>query len=446
MNLFPPLIAMVDRPPDIPLALVAPFAFLLLLIAMMPQVRPSAKQWWDKWHPAVCIGMALLMAGFYFWKIPAGGVAVAGMLREYLSFICLMGSLYVVSGGIHLNVRGEATPLANVAFLAIGAVLANLIGTTGASMVLIRPWIRMNKIRASGYHVVFFIFLVSNVGGALTPAGNPPLFLGYLSGVPFFWLVEHVLLQWLVTVAAILMVFYLLDLRSFRRLPKNLGHDIATHSETWQFHGAANVLFLMVLVSLVFLPEAWFPARELAMVTIAAASFFLTNKEIHQRNAFTFGPFLEVAVLFFGIFGTMMPALGYLAAHGQELGFTTPFHYYFGCGALSAVLDNAPAYLNFLQLAQTTAQGLNPAAFADAHNPVAVVHILLDQQPHYVIGLSLGSVFFGAMTYIGNGPNFIVKSIAHESGVHCPTFHRYLTHYSLPVLLPILVVSGWLFL
>ncbi len=158
------------------------------------------------------------------------------------------------------------------------------------------------------------------------------------------------------------------------------------------------------------------------MVAIAAASYILTKKDLHQRNAFSFGPFKEVAVLFFGIFGTMMPALGYLAAHGQALGFTNPLQYYFGCGALSAVLDNAPAYLNFLQLAQSTAHGLNPAAFAGAHDPVAMVHVLLEQKPHYVIGLSLGSVFFGAMTYIGNGPNFMVKAIAHESGVHCPTF------------------------
>ncbi len=262
MNIIQPAFGAVEGPPDIPRALVAPFGLLLLLIALMPLTRPGLKHWWEAWYPVVSIGAALLMAGYYIWRIPAGGDAVAAMLREYISFICLMGSLYVVSGGIHIHVRGEATPMANVVFLAVGAVLANLIGTTGASMVLIRPWIRMNKIRASGYHVVFFIFIVSNVGGALTPAGNPPLFLGYLSGVPFFWLADRVICQWLVTVAAILLAFYFFDRRSFHRLPKKLAQGVAAQSESWRFDGPHNVLFLIVLVCLVLLPEGFFPAAK----------------------------------------------------------------------------------------------------------------------------------------------------------------------------------------
>ena len=445
MNLFLPALGAVEGAPDIPLALVAPFGLLLLLIAVMPLSRPAIKHWWDKFYPVVSIGLGVLVAVYYFTH-SGGGAVVGHTAREYISFICLVGSLFVVAGGIHIQVKGEATPMNNVVFLALGAVVANVIGTTGASMVLIRPWIRMNKIRVSPYHVVFFIFIVSNVGGALTPVGDPPLFLGYLSGVPFFWLIDHVIIQWLVTVAAILLAFYFFDRRSFHRLPKKMEHDIETHPETWQFDGMINVLFLLALVGTVFLPDDWFPAREAAMAGIATASYFLTKKQVHEKNAFSFGPIKEVAFLFAGIFLTMMPALGYLAAHGQSFGFTHPMQYYLSSGALSSVLDNAPTYVNFLQLAQTTALGLNPAAFAGAHDPISVVHVLLEQKPHFVVGVSLGSVFFGAMTYIGNGPNFMVKSIAHDAGVHCPTFHRYITHYSLPVLLPILVVSGWLFL
>ena len=431
---------------DIPLVLVAPFALLLLLIAVMPLAGSGVKHWWEKYYPAVSASFAALMALYYIGSVPAGGGAVAHMLRQYCSFIAMIGSLYVVAGGIHIQVKGEATPMANVVFLALGAVTANFIGTIGASMVLIRPWIRMNKIRVSAYHVVFFIFLISNVGGALLPAGNPPLFLGYLSGVPFFWLIGHVFVQWLVTVGAILLAFYILDYRNFHGLPKKVEREIETQAETWQFEGLGNLLILFAIVGTVFMPDDWFPARELVMLALAAVSYIFTKKEVHAKNTFSFGPLKEVAWLFLGIFLTMMPALGYLAEHGQSFGFIHPLQYYFTCGALSSVLDNAPAYLNFLQLAQTTAQGLNPAAFANAHDPVASVRVLLEQQPQYVVGLSLGSVFFGAMTYIGNGPNFMVNAIAHEAGVHCPTFHRYITHYSLPILLPILIISGWLFL
>jgi Na+/H+ antiporter NhaD/arsenite permease-like protein len=431
---------------DIPAVLIAPFGLLLLLIATMPLSPAGVKHLWDKYYPLVAMGLAALVALYYLARIPGGGTVVAHTAAEYFSFICLVGSLFVVAGGIHIKVKGEATPVANLVFLAIGAVVANVIGTTGASMVLIRPWIRMNKIRISSYHVVFFIFIVSNVGGALTPIGDPPLFLGYLSGVPFFWLVEHVILQWLLTVAAILAAFYVFDARSFKHMPRKLQADVRQHAETWRFDGMVNVLFLLAIIGAVFVPEKYF-LRELVMLAAAVASYRLTPKQVHEENAFSFGPIKEVAFLFIGIFATMMPALGYLELHGQEFGFVRPLHYYFSSGALSAVLDNAPTYVNFLQLAQTTAMAANPAAFAAVHgDPAATVGVLLVQQPLYVVGVSLGAVFFGAMTYIGNGPNFMVKSIAHDAGVHCPSFFGYILKYSLPILLPILALSGWLFL
>jgi Na+/H+ antiporter NhaD/arsenite permease-like protein len=292
--------------------------------------------------------------------------------------------------------------------------------------------------------VVFFIFVVSNIGGALTPIGDPPLFLGYLRGVPFFWLVEHVIVQWFVTVGFVLAAFYVIDSWSFHRMPRKLQVEAEREPETWRFEGAINVLFLGAIIGAVFLPERFF-LREAVMLGAAVASYFATPRPVHQANAFSFGPIKEVAFLFAGIFATMMPALGYLEQHGQEFGFTRPLQYYLASGALSSVLDNAPTYVNFLQLAQTTAVASNPAAFAGLAGPEAV-RALLGAQPLFVIAVSMGAVFFGAMTYIGNGPNFMVKSIAQDAGVHCPTFFGYVIRYSLPILLPILVLSGWLFL
>jgi Na+/H+ antiporter NhaD/arsenite permease-like protein len=431
---------------DIPPVLLVPFALLLLLIATMPLTPPRIKHLWEHYYPHVAIGLGAIVGAYYVLRVPAGGHLLAHTMHEYVSFIALIGSLFIVSGGIHIKVRGEATPTVNVAFLALGAIIANVIGTTGASMVLIRPWIRMNKIRISAYHVVFFIFVVSNIGGALTPIGDPPLFLGYLRGVPFFWLIDHVVEEWLFTLGLVLAAFYFFDRRSFRHMPRKLQTAVATDEETWRFDGMVNVLFLLAVIGGVFLPERFF-LREIVMLGAAAASYFLTPKKVHQENAFTFGPIKEVAFLFVGIFATMMPALGYLEEHGQEFGFHKPAQYYFASGALSAVLDNAPTYVNFLQLAQSTATAENPAAFAhlDPQSPDAV-RVLLAERPLFVIAVSLGAVFFGAMTYIGNGPNFMVKSIAHEARVHCPSFFGYVFKYSLPILLPILVLGGWLFL
>ncbi|HVU37972.1 MAG TPA: sodium:proton antiporter, partial [Opitutales bacterium] len=401
---------------------------LLLLIAAMPLAPHKQRHWWEKYYPAVSLGMGGAMAFFYLWRIPAGTGEVLHTLRDYLSFISLISSLYVVAGGIHLQVRGRATPLVNVVFLALGALLANVIGTTGASMVLIRPWLRLNKHWAAPRHVVVFIFLVSNIGGALTPIGDPPLFLGYLQGVPFFWLAGEVIVPWVGTVAAILAVFYYFDRRAFQDLPKKLERNLEAGGGSWRCDGVGNVLLLMVLVAAVFLPEAWFPVREVAMLGLAFFSWRSTPREIHRKNAFTFGPVKEVALLFFGIFLTMMPALTWIAARGESMRFSNPAGYYFACGSLSSVLDNAPTYLNFFQLIQS------------GHDGGA---LLLSRD---LVAVSLGAVFFGAMTYIGNGPNFMVKAIAQEAGVECPTFFRYITRYSLPLLLPILAVAGLVFL
>ncbi len=430
---------------DIPPALIIPFALLLLLIAVMPLMAPAVKHWWEHRYPAVSIGLGLLVAAYYLLRIPGGGMTIAHTLEEYFSFICLIGALFTVSGGIHIKVKGLATPLGNVVFLAVGAVLANFIGTTGASMVLIRPWLRMNKIRLSAYHVVFFIFIVSNAGGALTPIGDPPLFLGYLRGVPFFWLIEHVVLIWLLVLGLILAVFFVIDFRSFKKTPRAVQAEIG-EPDTWRFEGGRNLLFLLAIIGAVFLPAKFF-LREIVMLAAAAGSYFSTPRAAHAQNEFNFGPIREVAFLFAGIFMTMMPALGYLEQHGQEFGFNKPAQYYFAAGSLSSVLDNAPTYVNFLELAETTARAEEPAAFASLDGGKhAAVRLLLEHRPLLVVAVSLGAVFFGAMTYIGNGPNFMVKSIAESSGVRMPTFFGYILKYSLPFLLPILALTGWLFL
>lgn len=432
---------------DVPLWLTLPFALLLLLIAVMPLTPERLKHLWEKYYAHMAIGLGLVVVAYYLFLIPAGGTTVAHTLQEYFSFICLIGSLFVVAGGIHINVKGSATPFGNVVFLAVGAACANLIGTTGASMVFIRPFIRMNKVRVSAYHIVFFIFIVSNCGGSLTPIGDPPLFLGYLKGVPFFWLIDKVLVQWIVTVGAVLFAFYLFDRHGYSKVAPTVQRKIE-EADDWRFQGGINVLLLLVIIGAVFLPDAYF-ARELVMLAAAALSYKFTPKAIHAQNNFTFGPIKEVAFLFVGIFMTMMPALGYIDAHGQDFGVKKPMQYYVASGTLSSVLDNAPTYATFARLAQTTAQGENPgnAALHSANEIEVMRAVLADSSAfRFIVAVSLGSVFFGAMTYIGNGPNFMVKSIAESERVSVPTFFGYIIKYSLPILLPILLLSGFIFL
>ncbi|MBI2515322.1 MAG: sodium:proton antiporter [Opitutae bacterium] len=421
----------------VPPALLLPFVVLLLLIAVVPLGPDWLKHWWEKFYPFVAVGLGLIPSLYYLFRIPAGHVGVTHTLLEYLSFICLIGALFVTAGGIHIRVKGDGTPFNNTVFLALGAVVANLIGTTGASMLMIRPWIRMNHYRFGPHHVVFFIFIVSNCGGALTPIGDPPLFLGYLSGVPFFWLFSHALLPWVTCNTLILVVFYFFDRWNYAVVDSSLPPESGL-SRTWEFDGLRNIVFLLFIIGAVFLPDRFF-LRELVMVGAAALSYLTTPASIREANNFSFAPVKEVAWLFIGIFLTMRPALDYLALHGQQLGFDHPLHFYFATGSLSAVLDNAPTYMNFLNLAQTS---LLPAG--DAVGPQGVAS-LLAHHPSFIVTVSLGAVFFGAMTYIGNGPNFMVKSIAENAGVQAPSFFGYILRYSLPVLLPILMLVGWMF-
>jgi Na+/H+ antiporter NhaD/arsenite permease-like protein len=413
-----------------PLWLLAPFVLLLLGIALGPMLFPHM---WHRRYPLVAASLGAISVGWYLGvaRVPQPMLHAA---EEYIGFIALIGSLFVVAGGIHIRVKGEATPAANALFLLIGAVLANVIGTTGASMLLVRPWIRMNKIRISAFHIVFFIFIVSNVGGCLTPIGDPPLFLGYLKGVPFWWVAENCWQGWMVAVLALIAIFFVFDWRSFRQTPREIQAE-AGRGEWWQFHGLHNLGFIgLILFAVLRLPMWW---REGAMLVAALASWFTTKRDIHLANHFNLEPLREVAWLFIGIFATMVPALSYLQAHGTELGLATDMHFYWATGVLSGVLDNAPTYLAFLAAAMGQ-YGVNiesstaVAAFAQA-------------QPGIMQGISLGAVFFGAMTYIGNGPNFMVKAISEHAGVKTPSFVRYVTHFAVPLLLPVFFMVGILF-
>jgi Na+/H+ antiporter NhaD/arsenite permease-like protein len=462
-------------------SMVLPFVSLLTLIALAPFFFSD---WWGKHYVKVACGLAGFVLIYYLVVLHSPG-SVLRVGRDYISFIALIGSLFVVSGGIHINVKGEATPASNVVFLLLGAVIANLLGTTGASMLLIRPWLRMNKYRLTGHHVVFFIFIISNVGGCLTPIGDPPLFLGYLMGVPFYWVVQRCLPMWCVGVGLLLLMFYFVDRHNYLRAPKQVRAELTAH-EQWRFEGLANLLFLAVILGAVFIHQPPF-LREALMIAAALGSYFTTTKSVHESNHFTLHPIREVAILFIGIFGTMLPALDWLQGNAAKLELASPGFFYWGSGTLSSVLDNAPTYLCFLKatfglflspdiltqlnhLVQT--QGADLAAVTGAHaeeikqtfaalqkyhaadlvgkcvttDQIQVAYLLGNLKFNsYITAVSVGAVFFGANTYIGNGPNFMVKAIADHQKAHTPTFLGYIAKYTIPFMLPMLLVVWLLF-
>ena len=463
--------------------MILPFGLLLGTVALAPVLFPG---WWARHYPKVAYSLGAITLCYYIFGLHAYQ-RVLHVGQEYVSFIALIGSLFVVSGGIHINVKGEATPWSNTLFLLIGALAANLLGTTGASMLLIRPWIRMNKYRITGYHVVFFIFIVSNVGGCLTPVGDPPLFLGYLKGIPFWWVAEHCWPMWAVGVGFLLALFYVIDAANYRRAPREVRDRLTEAPEQWRFAGLWNIAFLAVILGAVFLDRPPF-AREALMVAAAAGSWFTTRKQVHEANHFNFHPIQEVAVLFIGIFATMIPALDWLQNNAGQLGQPSPARFYWGSGLLSGVLDNAPTYLSFLSAAFglfvdpeiiTKVQWLiqhpgtdlasvatgphaelirNTFGALQKYHTAAVagdnvsteqieVAFLLGNQSfnHYILAISVGAVFFGACTYIGNGPNFMVKAIADHQKVRTPGFLGLIFKYTLPCMVPMLILIWLLF-
>lgn len=458
---------------NLPLWTAAPFALLLLAIALLPLAAPHV------WHrnsakALVALLLALPIAAYLvqnglageMWlphpaladraaELPAevqealrreGTKLLLHEIGQYLSFIILLGSLYTVTGGVVLRGSLRGGPLTNAGFLLLGAALANVIGTTGASMLLVRPLLRINAWRQHARHIpVFFIFLVSNLGGLLTPLGDPPLFLGFLRGVDFFWTLA-LWPQWLVANGTVLAIFLAWETFAYLR---EKDRPTVTEAEPLRLDGLINLVFLAGILAAVLLQadqvagplQAWLgqffacPALKLVspwgegmMLLMALLSLLVTNRRARQANSFTWGPIVEVAVLFAGIFVTMAPVLMILKARGREWEVTEAWQYFWLTGGLSSVLDNAPTYVGMATLA------------ASPHD----LAWLAAARPQLLAAVSCGAVFMGANTYIGNGPNFMVKAIAEEAGYRMPSFFGYMLFSGL-VLLPTFGLVTYLF-
>ncbi|HKI99824.1 MAG TPA: sodium:proton antiporter [bacterium] len=435
-----------------PVWTILPFIGILLSIALFPLF---ANHFWEHHYPKVSAAWLVVAVVLMYFSVPsdvgfgaAFGERFFSTYEEYVAFIILLGSLFVISGGIYISGDLKATPLVNSTIILIGAMLASLIGTTGAAMLLVRPLIRANSGREYQSHVVlFFIFLVCNIGGALTPIGDPPLFLGFLQGIPFEWTLK-LTPHWMFAIGVVLVVFYFMDSHLARRegLAKPTGGGAPIRVQ-----GAWNFVLLLGVVALVItsgvLHIDWgIPIGSLGVidgtsllrdggqVVLALISVAITPRVVRQANNFNFGPIKEVAYLFIGIFTCMIPALMLLNARGGELGLSGGASYFWASGLLSSFLDNAPTYLTFLATGMGSL-GIQHAVDMTTHS-VASIQILE--------GISAGSVFMGAMTYIGNGPNFMVKAIAEGSGIRMPSFFGYMA-YSMLVLFPVFVLVTLIF-
>ncbi|MBL8797539.1 MAG: sodium:proton antiporter [Planctomycetia bacterium] len=437
---------------DLPVWTALPFIILLLAIALLPLLAPHL------WHTnrnraLITAPFVALIAGYLIWIGPAtNGRSVAELehrLKEYGSFIILLAALYVVSGGITITGRFRPTPFTNAGFLTAGALLANLIGTTGASMLLIRPVLQINRPRRhTGHLPLFFIFLVSNLGGLLTPLGDPPLFLGFLQGVPFEWTLR-LWPHWLLVNGVVLVIFLIWDVLAWRR-EEPLPPPEATAGSAFRVQGWVNVPLLGAILLLVLFqaphmarlaagaldhtfacPDLTlhFPMPEIGMLAVAGLSLLLTPGSLRAANDFSWAPIAEVAILFIGIFVTMTPVLAMLQVHGPAFGIAEPWQFFWITGALSSFLDNAPTYLTIGTLA------------ASPHDLAWLAH----HRPSVLAAISCGAVFMGANTYIGNGPNFMVKAIADEAGYRTPSFFGYLIYSGLILLPTFALITGLFF-
>ncbi len=432
-----------------------PFALLLLLIAVMP-LWNSVAHWWEKNTNKLIVALVCGSAGVLLYVIPThDGAHLLNTVLEYAAFISLLAALFIVSSGIVISGAFAGFPWINTLFLGIGALLASLLGTTGASMLLIRPLIRANRLRKHKTHIiVFFIFIVSNCGGLLTPLGDPPLYLGFLRGVPFFWTLQ-LFPEWLVTNFLLLVVFHFLDERYFFKeelATKNeLAQEIANAEKPLHIRGKRNFIYLAAVLATVLLSgsvlpsvlhawltpehaEHWAKVAQIILLgSIAWFSFRNTPSSIHEHNHFSSAPIVEVAVLFLGIFGAMLPALAVLEHSAPRLPIDQAWHYFWLTGLLSSFLDNAPTYMSF-------------AALAAGKSNLNAEHLgaLAAQAPNLLKAIATGAVFMGANTYIGNGPNFMVKSIAEHAHIKMPSFGGYML-WSFAVLIPIFFINTLIF-
>lgn len=440
---------------DLPLWAMAPFAALLLAIAVFPL---AFHHWWEQHaNKGIVAGVLSVIVIGYLLTTGAGGRhALTHAVQEYISFVLLLGALYVISGGIYIRGSLAGTTLSNAVLMLIGAVLASIIGTTGASVVLIRPLLRANKTRRAKAHiVVFFIFVVSNCGGLLTPLGDPPLFMGFTKGVPFEWTAIHLFEEWMFINAALIVAYILYDMVVFDREEKvrhgSQLEEVMKH-EPLGIDGALNIVFLLGVVAAIFahghlkLP---FGFLEGMLAGLAVVAYATTPPANRKRNNFSLSPMIEVAVLFAGIFITMAPAIQILNAWGRNerdifgftFGLSHPWQYFWATGLLSGFLDNAPTYVTLA----ATACGSKGISTEGSTYLLELLQTEPTQASAKIMAaISCGAVFMGANTYIGNGPNFMVKAIAEENGVHMPSFFGYML-YSGAVLIPLFVAMTFIF-
>ena len=445
---------------SVPIWLCIPFAGLLLSIAVMPLIKPN---WWEKNQPLAVIAWSLLFIIPFtvtYGAFESAQTVLECVVNDYLTFIILLFGLFCVAGNITVEGEFAGSPRINTGLLAIGTLLSSLIGTTGASMLLVRPFIKMNSWRRRKSHImIFFIFLISNMGGCLTPIGDPPLLMGFMRGVPFSWSL-HLFKILIFNMIILLFVFYHLDMRAYRKdIARGLKPDISKPGTNFHIDGLHNLIFVAMIVGAVILSGVLpglsafrnadgtekgihilgevtlgFPALiEIGIILLAAfLSFKTTDSNIRIRNHFTWGAIKEVAVLFIGIFITMQPALMILKAKGADLGLTEPMQMFWATGALSSFLDNTPTYLVFL----TTAGALGYQN--GILTSVGTVSVRM------LTAISCGAVFMGANTYIGNAPNFMVKSISDENGIRMPSFFGYML-WSIAYLVPVFLLDTLIF-
>lgn len=430
---------------DMPVWALIPFIIMLLMIAIGPLLF---NHFWEENKNKLIVSLILgVPTAIYLIAVNLKHALLHQMLFDYVPFIILLGALFTITGGIHLKGDIEAKPWINTLFLSIGAIIASFMGTTGAAMLLIRPVIRTNSKRKYNVHtILFFIAIVANCGGLLTPLGDPPLFLLYLRGAEFSWFL-HMVPEWAFTNGLLLLIYFVVDSYYYRKEPaENVVYN-KSKAEPIRLKGNLNFLWLLgVVLSVAFLNKGYFSGwdsaqggndyfgfiREFALLLMAILSLIFTKKTIRQANKFSWTPIVEVAFLFLGIFVTMVPALLYLSANASSLGIDTPAHFYYFTGTLSSFLDNAPTAISFYELAK--GMGLSG-------------DIMVAGIPEVILtAISVASVFFGAMTYIGNGPNFMVKAIAEENNISMPSFFGYIIKFSLIVLLPIYILSQILFI
>ena len=417
----------------LPLVTALPFVALLLVIALAPLAVPT---WWHHNRNKALVALVISAPILVYLGINAPEL-LREKFHEYVSFIVVIGALFVITGGIHIEGSLAGTPLINTGVLGLGALLANLLGTTGASVLLIRPLLRANKRRKRVAHIVIFvIFIVANCGGLLTPIGDPPLLLGFLKGVPFDWTLR-LWPQWLLINGILLVIFNVWDQWALNRdeieLPGSQHEQVLIH-EPLRVTGGLEMLVLLGIIATILLAGS-----SLIILGLAVLGYFAGSQDRRAKNVFTFAPIVEVAVLFAAIFATMAPVLEMLNAWAQRPDFelTKPAHFFWASGALSSVLDNAPTYLAFA----ASAAGLQGVA---PHGAYIGTMVVSPEAAKLLAAISTGAVFFGANTYIGNAPNFMVKAIAEENGVKMPSFFGYMA-YSLGILVPLFIAISLIF-